>query len=190
MPRPFATRDLGPIGAAALTAMVVLAVFAWTERTAVVDPDGLSVASWPWRLWQIAPLVIAVGGVWSIWLGTARVAWLRCLALALLVLAVLINAYTGGFGDHAGNVWRTLNPLYIAGASVAAASLCRRGGVGARAGAAVSAGLGAVVFVNGYFVDELVIWRILNPLMMLSGLAWAAGAGRVDVGTGERAEPG
>lgn len=190
MPRPFATRDLGPIGAAALAAMVVLAIFAWTERTAVVDPEGLSVSSWPWRLWQIAPLLIGLGGVWSIWLASARVAWLRSLVLGLLVLAVVVNAYTGGFGEHWGNVWRTLNPLYIACASVAAVSLWRLGGVEARAGAAVSAGLGAVVFANGYFVDELVIWQIVNPLMMLSALAWAVGAGRVDVATGERSEPG
>ena len=38
-----APRDLSPIPAAAVTAFLVLAIFAWTERTVLVDPDGMSV---------------------------------------------------------------------------------------------------------------------------------------------------
>ena len=39
-----APRDLGPVPAVAAAAFVALAIFAWTERTDVVDPDGMSVA--------------------------------------------------------------------------------------------------------------------------------------------------
>lgn len=185
----FVRRELTPIAGLALTALVALAVFAWTERTVLVGPAGASDSYWPWRLWQIGPLVIALGGVWWIRLGTSRLAWLRSLALGLLVLAILVNAYTGGFGEHAGNVWRTVNPLFIACASVATVSLWHAGGFAMRTGAALSAGLAGAVFANGYFVGEAVIWQILNPLMMLSALAWAAGAGQVNVSYRERSEP-
>ena len=58
-----APRDLAPIPVAAATAFVALAIFAWTERTVLVDPEGMSVPYWPWKLWQISPLLIGVGGV-------------------------------------------------------------------------------------------------------------------------------
>ncbi|MYH41603.1 MAG: hypothetical protein F4150_07580 [Chloroflexi bacterium] len=45
--KPIAPRDLAPIPAVAATAFVSLAIFAWTERTDIVDPDGLSVPHWP-----------------------------------------------------------------------------------------------------------------------------------------------
>ena len=38
----------------------------------------------------------------------------------------------------------------------------------------ISVALGALVFANGYFVDNGVIWQILNPVRMLTALAWAA----------------
>ncbi|MCY3567999.1 MAG: hypothetical protein OXH38_05190 [Chloroflexi bacterium] len=185
----FVKRDLGPIGVAALTAAVVLAIFTWTERTVVVDPDGLSASHWPWRLWQIPPLVFGIGGVWWIWLRSERESWLRCLALALLALAVLVNAYTGGFGEHAGNVWRTINPLFIAGSSVAAVACWRRGDVASRACAAASAALGVLVFVNAYFVNEGVVWQIADPLMILSVLGWAASS-QADASAPEHYEAG
>ena len=59
-----AARDLGPIPAVAATALVALAVFAWTERTVLVDPEHMSVPYWPWKLWQIGPLLIGFAGVW------------------------------------------------------------------------------------------------------------------------------
>lgn len=172
MIRSLVKRDLGAIPAAALIAFVVLAVFTWTERTLLVDPDGFSVPYWPWRLWQFGALVLGVGGIWWIWLGTERVCWLRSLALALLAAAVFANAYTGLFGDHAGNVWRTVNPLYIGCANVAALSLLRHGGTAARCAALLSAALGLLVFANAYFVNEGVIWQIMNPAMMLTAVAW------------------
>ena len=68
-----APRDLGPIPAATTTAFVALAIFAWTERTVVADPEGMSVPYWPWKLWQIGPLLMGFGGVWWVWLSTRRV---------------------------------------------------------------------------------------------------------------------
>ncbi|MCY4620189.1 MAG: hypothetical protein OXD50_16825 [Chloroflexi bacterium] len=182
--------ELPPIAVAALTAFVIVAVFAWTERTELVDPEGLSASSWAWRLWQIPPLLIGCAGVWWIWSASTREAWIRGLALVLLAVTVFVNAYTGWFGEHGGNVWLTVNPLFIACASVAALSLWHLDSVAGRAGAALSAGLGGVVFANGYFVDEVVIWQILNPLMMLVTLSWAAGADRVSVSASENSEPG
>ncbi len=175
-----APRDLGPISAAAATALVVLAIFAWTERTVLFDPEHMSVPYWPWKLWQIGPLLIGFAGAWWIWLSTRHVPWVRSLALGLLALAVLANGYSDLFGDHWGNVWRTVNPLFIGSSSVAAVTLWRSGSVEGRAGAVVSAGLGALVFANGYFVDNGVIWQILNPLRMLTALAWAAGASQAN----------
>ena len=115
-----APRDLDPIPATAATAFVVLAIFAWTERTVLVDPDGMSVPYWPWKLWQVGPLLMGLGGVWWLWLSTRRVPWLRSLALGALALVVLANAYTDLFSDYWGDVWRTVNPLFIGSSSVAA----------------------------------------------------------------------
>ena len=177
----FRGRGLGSIAAIAAVAFVALAIFAWTEKTTVVDPEGLSVSYWPWRLWQIAPLLMGMGGVWWLWLSTRRVAWVRSLALGLLALVVLANAYTGLFGNYWGEVWRTVNPIFIGSASVAAVALWRSGGAAGRVGAAVSVALGGVLFANGYFVNNGVIWQIMDPLRMLTALAWAAGALKAEV---------
>ena len=171
-----APRDLGPIAAIAATAFLFLAVFAWTERTVLVDPDHQSVPYWPWKLWQVPPLVMGIGGAWWLWASTNQVTWVRSLALGLLALAVFGNACTDVFGDHWGNVWRTLNPLFLGASTVAAAELWRCGTGLARAGAVISAGLGLVVFANAYFLDVGTLWPALNPLRMLAFLAWAANA--------------
>ena len=167
-------RNLGPIPAVAATAFVALAIFAWTERTVLVDPEGMSVPYWPWKLWQIGPLLMGFAGAWWLWLSTRRVPWVRSLGLSVLALAVLANGYSDLFGDHWGNVWRTVNPLFIGSSSVAAVALWRCGHPAGRVGAVVSALLGALVFANGYFVDNGIIWQILNPARMLTALAWAA----------------
>lgn len=114
-----APRDLGSVPALAVAAFVAFAVFAWTERTVLVDPEGLSVSYWPWKLWHIGPLAIGLGGGWWLWLSTRRVPWVRSLALGVLALVVLANAYIDLFGDHWGNVWRTVNPLFIGASTVA-----------------------------------------------------------------------
>ena len=64
-----------------------------------------------------APL--SVIGVWILWRNTHRVGWVRTLALSLLALSILINQYTDTFGDHALNVWYTIDPLFLAFAIVA-----------------------------------------------------------------------
>ncbi len=180
-----APRDLGPIPALAATAFVALAVFGWTERTILADPDGMSVPHWPWKLWQIGPLLIGFGGVWWIWLSTRRVPWVRSLAMGALALAVLVNGYSDLFGDNWGNVWRTINPLFIGSSTVAAAGLWRTGSATGRAAGAVSLAMGAIVFANAYFVDNGVLWQALNPLRMLTALAWAAVAGEANTAASE-----
>ncbi len=171
-----APRDLGPVPALAVAAFVALAVFAWTERTVLVDPEGLSVSYWPWKLWQIGSLAIGLGGVWWVWLSSRRVPWVRSLALGVLALAVLANAYTDLFGDHWGNVWRTVNPLFIGSSTVAGVALWRCGCASGRVAGVISLALGSLVFANGYFINNGIIWQILDPVRMLASLAWAAGA--------------
>jgi len=149
----------------------------------------MSVSYWPWKLWQIGPLLLGFAGVWWLWLSTRQVAWVRSLALGTLALVVLANGYSDLFDDHWGNVWRTVNPLFIGCASVAAVALWRCECAVGRVSAVVSAGVGALVFANGYFVDNGVIWQILNPARMLAALAWAAVASQGNVATPGGGEP-
>ena len=188
MPNPLRPYDLNAVQAIAACAFVALAIFAWTERTVIVDPEGLSVAYWPWKLWQVGPLVMGFLGVWWVWLSTRRVPWVRSLALGILAAVVLANGYTDLFGEYWGDVWRTVNPLFIASCSVAAVALWRCGCAAGRVGAAVCAALGAVVFANAYFVNNGVLWQILDPVRMLTELAWAAGAVRANVAAPESVE--
>ena len=169
-----APRDLGPIPALAVTAFVILAIFGWTERTEIADPDGLSVPYWGWKLWQIPPLVVGFGGAWWIWFSTRRVAWVRSLALAILAAAVLVNSYSDVAGDYWGDVWRTVNPLFIGSASVAGVALWRHGSTEARVGAVLSVLMGALIFGNSYIFNNGDLWPILNPTRMLTAIAWAA----------------
>ncbi len=181
MLKQLAPRDLRPIPALACAAIVALAVFGWTERTEMVDPDGQSVPYLPWKLWQIAPLVIGIGGVWWVWLSTRKVPWVRSLAMAVLAVVVFANAYAGTFGEDWGNVWRTVNPIFIGSSSVAAVTLWRCGNPVCRTGAVLSGGLGALLFANAYFIDYGTLWYALDPLRMLAALAWAAGAADADM---------
>ena len=180
--KPFAPRDLTPIPAVCATAFVALAIFAWTERTVLVDPDGMSVSYWPWKLWQIGPLLMGFAGTWWVWASTRQVPWVRSLALGLLALAVLANGYSDLFGDHWGNVWRTVNPLFIGCSCVAAVAFLRCHSPWGYVGAAISVGLGALLFTNAYFVDDGVLWQVLNPVRMLAAVAWAAFASQAGTG--------
>lgn len=173
-------RDLDPIAALAAAAFIIFAIFAWTAKTAVADPNDVGFAHWGWKLWQIGPLVMGFVGVWWFWLSTRRVAWVRSLALAVLALAVFINGYTGLFGDYWGEVWRTVNPLFIASCSVAVVALWRCGCTAGKVGAVVPAALGIVVFANAYFLNVGVLWDILDPVRMLTELTWAAAANKAN----------
>ena len=103
----------------------------------------------------------------------------------MLALVVLANAYSDLFGDYRGDVWRTVNPLFIGSSSVAAVALWRAGHAAGRAGAVVSAALGAVLFANAYFVNNGDAWQVLDPARVLASLAWAAGAGHANASTPE-----
>ena len=99
-------RDLTALEAVIAAAFLVIALFGWSVGSAAVDPESLNVANWRWQLWQIGALLIAVPGVWWLWLGTQRVAWVRVLALGLFTLLVFVNTYTESlFGDYVGEVW-------------------------------------------------------------------------------------
>ena len=84
-----------------------------------------------------------------------------------------------------GNVWRTVNPLFIGSSSVAAVALWRSGLTAGQVGAVVSAALGALVFANAYFVNNGVVWQILDPVRMLTALAWATSASEPNAATTE-----
>ncbi len=177
----FAPRDLGAIPAIAAAAFVAIAIFAWTETTYVVDPLELSYTGWAWRLWQLGPLTIAFVGVWWVWFSTRRVPWVRSLALGILAAVVFTNAYTAAFGDYWGEVWRTVNPLFIASCSVSAVALWRCGRAAGKIGAVVSVALGAVLFVNAHFTNNAVVWQIMDPVRILTEIAWAGAARHANV---------
>ena len=172
----FAPRDLGPIAAIAAVAFLMSAIFLWTERTDLVDPNDLSVTGWSWRLWQIGPLVFAFAGVWWIWLSTRRVPWVRSLALGILAVMVFTNGYTSAFGDYWGDVWRTVNPLFIASCSVSAVVLWRCNCAAGKVGAVISVILGAVIFANAHFINNGVVWQIMDPVRVLTEITWAGAA--------------
>ena len=168
---------LNPVAAAALMAMVVVAVYAWTQSASVIDPDPNAGSPWPWRLWQLGGLLIALAGIWML-RGCAAGAPRACaLALGLYALAIFVNAYTPGFGDYYGRVWLTINPLTIAFAAVTVPLLLRCRCLSGYVGAALMAVIALVILVNGYFLDleTHVVWDIMNPIMLLTALAWAAG---------------
>lgn len=187
---PFCRCDLNAVQAIAGAALVAIALFAWAVGLRAVspaDPD-IDLARPYWLLWQLGALAIAFGGVWQPWFGTRRAAWTRSLALGVFTLAIFLNAYTGGFGDYDSEVWLTVNPLFIAFGSVAALALWRCGCVAGRVGAVIVAALVVVDFINAYFTNHGVVWQVMNPLMMLASLAWAAGASRANVAAPESGE--
>ena len=180
--RLFCRCDLEAGPAVFAIALVAVALFAWADAAWLVDrPDRDSVSNRLWQLWQLGALAIAGWGVWQLWFSTGRVPRVRSGALGIFALAIFANTYTdlfdnALFGDYDREVWMAINPLYIAGSSVAAAALWRGGGFAGRGGAVIAAVLGLADFANAYFINALVLWQILNPLMILAALA---GAGAV-----------
>ena len=107
-------------------------------------------------------------------MSTRRVTWVRSLALAILAATVFVNYYSEVSGDYWGDVWHTVNPLFIASASVAGVALWRNGSTEARVGAVLSVAMGVLILGNGYFVNNGDLWPILTPARILTALAWAA----------------
>lgn len=188
----FRRRDLGVIDSLIGAGVLVVAVFAWVERTSVVDPNTELSDNWKWQLWQIPPLVFSLVGVWLLWRNTSRVPWVRTLCLSTLALAILFNQYTDVF-DHSNNLWYTIDPLFLACATVAICTgwqqvvLQRRGFEPVNPftliTATISTGLAIAVFIFAFFFFlEEIAWDILDPLLILALLTWASSALRVNVG--------
>ncbi len=175
-------RDLGAAEALLAATVLTVALFAWGDQTGMFSrPDLASTDNWTWRLWQIGALLMGISGVWWIWRGTHRVTWTRSLTLTVLAAIVFLNAYGDAlFGDHVGNIWKAVNPIFLGCTTVAVATLWSRGGFWDGIGAAVFAALGTVLFINAYFVNEDILWEALNPLQVLVFLLWAIAALQVD----------
>ncbi len=188
----FRRRDLGVIDSFIGAGILVVAVFAWAERSAMVDPNAELVDNWKWQLWQIGPLVFALVGVWLLWRNTSKVPWVRTLCLSSLAVAILLNQNTDIF-NYSNNLWYTIDPLAIACSTVAVCTGWRRV-MAQRQGlepanpftliaAVFATGLGVAFFIFAYFLaDKATAWQILDPLMILALLTWAIGARRTNVG--------
>ena len=188
----FRRRDLGVIDSFIGAGILVVTVFMWTERSVMVDPDTELSDNWKWQLWQIGPVVFSIVGVWLLWRNTSKVPWIRTLCLSSLAMAFLLNQYTDVF-KNSNNLWNTIDPLFIACATVAICTGWRRV-MAQRQGmepanpftliaAAIATGLAVVVFIFAYFfIWESTAWEILDPLIILALLTWAIGARRTNVG--------
>lgn len=187
----FRRRDLGIIDSLIGAGILVVAVFTWAERSEMVDPNDELVDNWKWQLWQIGPVVISVVGVWLLWRNTSKVPWVRTVSLVALAMAILLNQYTDIF-NNSGNLWNTIDPLFIACGTVAVAAgwgrvMAQRQGIEAAnpftlIAMVIALGLAATVLINNYFVGDAGAWDILDPLMILALLTWAIGARRTNVG--------
>ena len=175
MRSPIRPRDLGAAEALLSAAILFVALFAWGASTDMFSRDGLaSTDNWAWRLWQVGALLMGIPGVWWLWRGTQRVVWTRGVALAVLAFAVFLNAYGNGFFDgHVGNVWKATNPIFLGCTFIAVPLLWRQGSLLARLGALFIGAQGVVLFINAYFVNNGTIWDALDPLRILTLLAWA-----------------
>ena len=188
----FRRRDLGVIDSLIGAGILVATVFLWTERSSMVDPETELSDNWKWQLWQIGPVVFSVVGVWLLWRNTSKVPWVRTVSLVALAMAFLLNQYTDVF-NNSNNLWNTVDPLFIACATVAMCTGWRRV-MAQRQGmepanpftliaAVLASGLAVAVFIFGYFfIWESTAWDILDPLAILALLTWAIGARRTNVG--------
>ena len=178
MTNPLRPRDLGAAEALLYAAILIFALFAWGASTGMLAREGLpSTSNWAWRLWQVGALLMAIPGVWWRWRGTRRVVWTRGLVLGALALLTFLNIYGDDlFVGNFGNIWKTVNPVFLGCALIALPLLWMRGGLLARLGAALLAAMGVVLFVNAYFVNDLTLWQALNPLRALVFLVWSVAA--------------
>ena len=178
MSNPLRPRNLGAAEALLYAAILFVALFAWGASTDMLAREGLpSTSNWAWRLWQVGALLMALPGVWWLWRGTQHIQWTRALALAVLAFAVFLNAYGNGFFDgHIGDVWKATNPIFLGCTLIAVPALWRRGSLLARGGALFVGAQGVVLFINAYFVNNGTIWDALDPLRILTMLAWVIAA--------------
>ena len=188
----FRRRDLGVIDSLIGAGILVVAVFVWVERSEVVDPRAELAENWQWQLWQIGPLVFSFIGVWLLWRNTSKVPWVRTVSLVALAVAILLNFYTDIF-NYSNNLWFTIDPLFLACASVAISSgwsrvMAQKQGMEpfnpfTALATLIAFGVAAAVFIMAYFFAyEQTAWEVLDPLMILALLAWAIGARRTNVG--------
>ena len=187
----FRRRDLGIIDSLIGAGMLAVAVFMWAERSVEVDANAEGPDNWKWQLWQMGTIVLAIVGVWLLWRNTSKVPWVRTVCLTALAVAYLLNNYTDIFKES-GNIWNTVNPLFIACATVAICTGWRRV-MAQRQGmepanpfvfiaAVVATGMAVAVFVNAYFTNDSGAWNVLDPLIILSLLIWASAVRRTNVG--------
>lgn len=178
---------LTPLAALAIAAFIAIAVFALAESASRIS--GLEEGQWLWKAWQFGPLILAVAGVWAFWCTTREVPWVRGVALCVYTLVVFLNLYVGWFGDSSENVWRTSDDLFIGVSIVAAVRLWLTGETLLRAAALIIAAFGLVMFL-GFIVlhDYSAVWWTMNPLTMLTALAFAA-ASFQSTTLGQRHEP-
>lgn len=187
----FRRRDLGIIDSLIGAGMLAVAVFMWAERSVEVDANAEGPDNWKWQLWQMGTVVLAIVGVWLMWRNTSKVPWVRTVCLAALAVAYLLNNYTDVFKESV-NIWNTVNPLFIACATVAICTGWRRV-MAQRQGmepanpfvfiaAVIATGMAVAVFVNAYFTNDDGAWNVLDPLIILSLLVWASAARRTNVG--------
>ena len=168
-------RDMGAAEALLSAALLFVALFAWGASTDMLSREGLaSTDNWAWRLWQVGALLMGIPGVWWLWRGTQRVVWTRGAALAVLALAVFLNVYGNGFFDgHVGDVWKATNPIFLGCTVIAVPLLWARGSLIDRVAALFVGIQGVVLFINAYFVNNGTIWDALDPLRILTLLAWS-----------------
>ena len=187
----FRRRDLGIIDSLIGAGMLAVAVFMWAERSVEVDANAEGPDNWKWQLWQMGTVVLAIVGVWLLWRNTSKVPWVRTVCLVALAVAYLLNNYTDVF-KYSGNIWNTVNPLFIACATVAICTGWRRV-MAQRQGmeptnpfvfiaAVIATGMAVAVFVNAYFTNDSGAWNVLDPLIILSLLIWASAVRRTNVG--------
>lgn len=187
----FRRRDLGIIDSLIGAGMLAVAVFMWAERSVEVDAYAEGPDNWKWQLWQMGTVVLAIVGVWLLWRNTSKVPWVRTVCLVALAVAYLLNNYTDVF-QHSANVWNTVNPLFIACATVAICTGWRRV-MAQRQGmepanpfvfiaAVIATGMAVAVFVNAYFTNDEGAWNVLDPLIILTLLIWASAVRRTNVG--------
>ena len=187
----FRRRDLGIIDSLIGAGMLAVAVFMWAERSVEVAANAEGPDNWKWQLWQMGTVVLAIVGVWLLWRNTSKVPWVRTVCLTALAVTYLLNNYTDVF-KGSGNIWNTVNPLFIACATVAICTGWRRvmaqrqgmepGNPFVFIAAVIATGMAVAVFVNAYFTNNVSAWNVLDPLIILSLLIWASAARRTNVG--------